>query len=244
MRIFIIILFHIGFVCCQAQSLTGTNGLFNTPSAFIAPDGIAYLGVSLYPKGYYGSFSGVYSARANAAMPSFITLSLYDRVEFMFRYTHVLGIEVSPRTQYFPDRMFTLRYNALREGKNYPALTIGLQDVSEALGGTTATPYFLATYLVGSKFIRTKNFILLPTLGYSHDIFGDNREMFFDGLFGGVEFSSTKFSNLALVGEFDSKTFNLALKARAFGHVYFALGLIDMQAFSAFFTYRFNLSSR
>jgi hypothetical protein len=231
---------------CQlsAQSLTGTNGLFNIPSAYIAPDGYSYIGVSLYPKGYYGSFSGVYSARANDAMPSFVTLSLYDRVEFMFRYTHVLGIEVSPRTQYFPDRMFTLRYNALKEGKNHPAITIGLQDASEALGGTTASPYFLSTYFVLSKSFEGKSVTISPTVGYAYDVFGDSRPMIFDGVFAGIELSSNQFPYITAVAEYDSSIFNVALKTTVLGHLHFAVGLLDMQALSGFFSYRFNLSNR
>ena len=238
------ILMLFGIFQLTGQSLTGTNGLFKVPSAYVHPDGNSYVGVSLYPKGYYGTFSGVYSARANDAMPSFVTLSLYDRVEFMFRYTHVLGIKISPKTQYFPDRMFTLRFNAFKEGKNHPALTIGLHDVSEALGGTTANPYFLATYLVMSKSIEANNFTFTPTLGYSQDIFEESRQMVFDGLFGGIEVSSSKIPYLTLVGEYDSDTFNVALKATALGHLHFAVGLIDMQALSGFLTYRFNLSNR
>ena len=233
-----------GFVTVYAQSLTGTNGLFKIPSAYIAPDGYSYVGVSLYPRGYYGSFSGVYSARANDAMPSFVTLSLYDRVEFMFRYTHVLGIEVSPRTQYFPDRMFTLRYNALKEGKYHPAVSIGLHDVSESLGGTTASPYFLSTYLVASKSFQSKSLTASPTIGYAYDLFGSSRSMIFDGVFVGLELTANQFPYITAVAEYDSSNFNVALKTTVLGHLHFAVGLLDMQALSGFFTYRFNLSNR
>lgn len=233
-----------GFFNLSAQSLTGTNGLFNIPSAYIAPDGQSYIGASFYPKGYYGTFSDVYSRNENDGMPTFITLSLYDRVEFMFRYTHVLGIEVSPQTQYFPDRMFTLRYNALKEGKNYPAITIGLHDVSEALGGTTAPPYFLSTYVVASKTLDTKPLSITPTFGYAYDIFAIDNPMIFDGFFAGVELTVNQFPYITVVAEYDSELLNVALKTTVFGHLHFSMGLLDMKALSGFFTYRFNLSNR
>ena len=225
----------------SAQSLTGTSGLFKIPSAYVAPDGHSYIGASFYPKGYYELYN---AGDRFTGMPTFITLSLYDRVEFMFRYTHQLGHEVNPQTQYFPDRMFTLRYNAFKEGQNYPAITIGLHDVSEALGGTSATPWFLATYLVASKTINTKSLSIAPTVGYAYDLIQRNRNQVFNGLFAGVELTANQFPYVTVVGEYDSESFNVALKTTVLGHLHFAVGLLDMQALSGFFTYRFNLSNR
>ena len=238
-------LFFIWFLFFPAfgfsQSLTGTNGLFKIPSAYIAPDGSSYIGASIYPKGYYEYLD---VGNQYTGMPTFITLSLFDRVEFMFRYTHQLGHEVSPQTQYFPDRMFTLRYNLLKESARFPSVTFGLHDVSEALGGTSATPWFLATYLVVSKTIETNKFKIVPTIGYAPDIIDSSRPPVFNGFFTGVEVTVSEFPYLTLVGEYDSEMFNVAVKTNVLGHLHFAVGLLDMQALSGFFTYRFNLSTR
>jgi len=240
-QIFLVVLYTLGSFCLFSQSLTGTNGLFKIPSAYIAPDGNSYIGASFYPKGYYEYLN---AGSRYTAMPTFITLSMYERVEFMFRYTHQLGHEVNPQTQYFPDRMFTLRYNALKEGKNNPAITVGLHDVSEALGGTTAIPWFLSTYLVASKSFQSNSFTVSPTIGYAYDVFGASRPMIFDGVFAGVELTANQFSYITVVAEYDSSNLNVALKTTVLGHLHFAVGLLDMQALSGFFTYRFNLSNR
>ncbi len=224
-----------------AQSMTGTNGLFKIPAAYIAPDGISYLGASFYPKGYYELYG---TGDQFTGMPTFITLSLFDRVEFMFRYTHQLGQVVSPETSYFPDRMFTLRYNILKETSKVPGITLGLHDVSEALGGTTAKPWFLATYLVASKTIEFSKFTIAPTIGYGHDMFDGSRQLIFNGLFAGVELTPSRLPYITFVGEYDSEMFNIAFKTTVLGHLHFAVGLLDMQALSGFFTYRFNLSNR
>lgn len=233
--------FVMGSFHLSAQSLTGTNGLFKIPSAYVAPDGQSYVGASFYPKGYYELYN---AGDRFTGMPTFITLSLFDRVEFMFRYTHQLGHEVSPQTQYFPDRMFTVRYNLLKESSKFPAVTLGLHDVSEALGGTSATPWFLATYLVASKTIETSTLTIAPTVGYAFDIIDSSQPQIFNGLFAGFELTASQFPYLTLVGEYDSEMFNVALKTTVLGHLHFAVGLLDMQALSGFFTYRFNLSNR
>ena len=236
--LFILIL---GFSEVSSQSLTGTNGLFKIPSAYVAPDGHSYIGASFYPKGFYELYN---TGNRFTGMPTFITLSMYNRVEFMFRYTHQLGQEVSPQTQYFPDRMFTLRYNLLKESDKLPAITIGFHDVSEALGGTTATPWFLSTYIVASKSLETHNFILSPTIGYAYDIIDNSRPQIFNGLFGGVEISSKQLPFLSIIGEYDSRGFNSAIKTTLLGHIHLSAGLLNMKALSGFVTYRFNLSNR
>jgi hypothetical protein len=241
MRAIFLIVF---FFCCfsiSSQSLTGTNGLFKIPSAYIFKDGLTYAGASLYPKGYYEYLD---AGDRFTGMPTFITLSLFDRIEFMFRYTHQLGHVVSPQTQYFPDRMFTFRYNLLKESPAYPSITLGLHDVSEALGGTSATPWFLATYLVASKTIETTELTIATSIGYAYDIFDSSRPQVFNGVFAGVELTASQLPYITIVGEYDSNMFNVALKTTAFGHFHFAVGLLDMQALSGFFTYRFNLSNR
>jgi hypothetical protein len=223
-----------------SQSLTGTNGLFKTPTAYILEDGSAYIGASLYPKGYYSLYG---TSDSFSGMPTFVTLSLFDRVEFMFRYTHQLKQKVNPMTQYFPDRMFTLRYNLLQENMKLPSLTLGLHDVSEALGGTTATPYFLSTYFVASKTFQSPSFSLISTVGYGFDLFNNSRSLVFEGIFGGVEFTPSRFYYATFVIEYDSDMFNAAIKTNLLRHLQLAIGLLDMKAISGFLTYSFNLSN-
>lgn len=241
MRLIIFLFSSLFSVCTYCQSLTGINGLFKAPNALVGSDGSAFIGASLYPKGYYDLYE---NGQEFDGLPTFITLSLFDRVEFMFRYTHQLGQVVNPTTKYFPDRMFTLRYNLLKESSRYPSVTLGLHDVSEAFGGTTATPWFLATYLVATKSLKANSLTIMPTIGYAPDIIDSSRPPIFNGFFAGVELIESRFPYVSLVGEYDSEVFNVAVKTTVLRHFYFAIGLLDMRAPSGFFTYRFNLSSR
>lgn len=236
-----VLYFFIGFSFLNAQSLTGVNGLFRVPSAQVLSDGSAYLGASLFPSGSYDLYG---DGDKFDGMPTFITLSLFNRIEFMFRYTHLLKQEVSPETLYFPDRMFSLRFNAIKEGNFRPSVTLGLHDVSEALGGTSANPWFLATYFVTTKNFKVNSFNIVPSIGYAFDFIDSSLPPVFDGVFGGVEISSNHLPFLSLVGEYDSKVFNAAIKAFVFDHIQFSFGLLNMQNPSGFITYSFNLSNR
>lgn len=220
------------------QSLTGTNGLFKVPSAFVGSDGQAYIGASIYPKGFYELFD---SGDLYTGMPTFMTLSLYGRIEVMFRYTHQLGQVVNYQTRYFPDRMFSLRFNVLREGEYYPAITAGVHDVSGFLRSTSISPWFFATYLVATKTIESSSFTIVPTVGFSFDVGASNRSRVFNGFLAGIELTYNRFPNFIILGEYDSMSMNIALKTTVLDHLHFAFGLLDMKAPSAFFTYRFNL---
>lgn len=224
-----------------AQSLTGVNGLFKVPNAYIPEDGSSFLGASFFPSGTYELYD---NGDEFNGMPTFINLSLYNRVEFMFRYTHQLGQEVSSETRYFPDRMFSLRVNALKEDDKFPSITLGVHDVSEALGGTTASPWFLATYLVSSKTFKASSVNFIPTIGYAFDFIDSPIPPVFNGMFGGLEVSWSGFPSLSLVGEYDSRSINIAVKAFILGHIHLSVGVLDMQDFSGFITYNFNLSNK
>jgi hypothetical protein len=235
--IFLLVGVHFG---AFSQSLTGTNGLFKIPSAYVLEDGLAYVGASFYPKGSYNYLN---AGDTYSGMPTFITLSLYDRVEFMFRYTHQLGHDVSPLTEYFPDRMFSLRYNLVKESPNVPSVVLGFHDVSEAIGVTSAVPWFLATYLVASKRLESRYIEVIPTIGYGYDFFGQNRDQIFDGLFGGLELRVNSIRNIGAIMEYDTKGLNFALKFTLFDHFHSSIGLLNGNSLSGFFTYRFNLSN-
>jgi hypothetical protein len=223
----------------SSQSLVGTNGIFKSPSAYIQSDGSAYFGISLLPKGSYELYN---TGDQFVGMPSFFTLSLFERVEFMFRYTHQLGQKVNPETRYFPDRMFALRYMLIKESVSFPVITLGFQDISEALGGSTAEPWFISTYIVASKDISFKSLGFVPSLGYGYHLFNTSREPIFSQFFGGLEIFALALPNFHVFAEFDSQTFNYGIKSTIADRISVAIGLVDGKSFSGFITYHIDLT--
>jgi hypothetical protein len=232
------------FLCFQVwvngQSLSGTSGLFNVPSANILKDGEAFIGASLYHRGFYELYG---TGDEFHGLPTYITLGLFNKVEFMFRYTHQLGQVVSPETQYFPDRMFAVRLNILEESTVRPSVTFGLHDVSEALGGTTAPPWFLASYFVASKSFDLGSLNLHTSLGHSIPIPNGSVDQSFPGLFGGLELFHSSFSFLSFISEFDGNQLNMAFKAKLLNRFNFTIGVLGMEGISGNLSFNFNLVS-
>ena len=84
-------------------------------------------------------------------MPTFVTVTFLPFVEVMFRYTHELNMRVNPQTRYYPDRMFAGRIRLTKESKYIPAIVVGANDFTKALGLSTASTNYSATYVVGTK---------------------------------------------------------------------------------------------
>lgn len=204
-----------------AQSNTGTRGLVKAPTARMFEDGTLALGAAFVPPGYhkrtYGASKG--DLTGNAGLNTFVTVNLFPFMEIMFRYTHELNLKVTPKTQYFPDRMFTARFKLLNETKKWPAVVLGLQDVvalfdSNAAGGGT-TPNFASTYLVASKNFDYKGFNIDATLGYGSDI-NDIPAKEFRGLFGGVEITTPYLEDTQLLLDYDATYINLGVQKQFF----------------------------
>ena len=204
-----------------AQSTTGTRGLVKAPTARMFEDGTLALGAAFIPPGYhkrtYGDRKG--ELTGNAGLNTFVTVNLFPFMEIMFRYTHELNLKVTPRTQYFPDRMFTARFKLLNETEKWPALVLGMQDVvalfdTNAAGGGSI-PNFASTYLVATKNFDYKGFNIDATLGFGSDV-NDIPAKEFRGLFGGVEITTPYLEDTQLLIDYDATYINLGVQKQFF----------------------------
>ena len=197
------------FACMllHSQSITGTQGQFFIPTAEMHPDRTLVLGAGYIPKGYFQR----YNRSVNPGMPTFVTISLLPFVEIMFRYTHELNMRVNPETKYYPDRMFAGRIRLLKESKYIPAIVVGANDFTKALGLSTAPTNYSSTYVVGTKSFKYLEYQFATSLGYGLDVLELDRYDFL-GIFGGVEIRHNQLANSSLSLEYDSKNIHLSIK--------------------------------
>lgn len=221
----------------SAQSLSGTRGLIKAPTARMYDSGTLTFGMGYVPakffKRTYNKWDGSESFQGlrtgNAGLNTFITANILPFLEIMFRYTHELNMEVSPKTNYFPDRMFTARVKLLEEKDNRPAFVLGLQDIS-AITETTceSCSNFTATYLVGSKIFEYKNFTFDLTLGYAADLIKLPAKDF-KGFFGGIEVIYNEFDKAQLLIDYDTTSLNIGIQGYLFNRIHTVLGLMDFE---------------
>lgn len=114
-----------------SRSLMGTPGYTDMPSAFMPPRDT--LGLNL-------------STRGTSRQAS-IDFQITDRLSGAFRYGYLEGQSAGLTANY--DRSFDLRYQVLREGRQMPAVTLGLTDF---LGtGILSSEYVVASKHLGDR---------------------------------------------------------------------------------------------
>lgn len=215
----------------SAQSLTGTRGLIKAPTARMYESGTLAIGMGYVPSKFFkrthGEFRGLRTG--NSGLNTFITLTPLPFMEIMFRYSHELNREISFKTKYFPDRMFTARFKLLNESKKIPSIVLGLQDIS-AITETTceACSNFTATYLVGSKIFKYNDFSFDVSLGYAADLIRLPAKDF-KGFFGGVEIKHNEFKQAQLLIDYDTTSLNIGLQGYFFNRIHTVLGIMDFE---------------
>ena len=220
----------------RSQSITGTQGQFFIPTAEMHPDRTLVLGAGFIPKGYFQR----YNRSVNPGMPTFVTVSLLPFVEIMFRYTHELNMRVNPETKYYPDRMFAGRIRLLKESKYIPAIVVGANDFTKALGLSTAPTNYSSTYVVGTKSFKYLEYQFATSLGYGLDVLELDRYDFL-GIFGGVEIRHNQLANSSLSLEYDSKNIHLSIGHTFFNRLVIKAGLWDLKKPAAMIAYKYQI---
>ncbi len=240
MKYFIqIILFFLTSIC-YSQSVNGTSGLINIPSARMLSDEKLVIGMSFIPKPYFQRFN----KNDNSGINTYLTYAILPFVEIMFRYTHELNKPVTPPSAsergYFPDRMGSIRIRLLNENSKIPALVFGLQDPTALFFNTCLScTNYSTTYFVLNKDIKN-NFINMDlTIGYAFPFFALQPKNI-DGIFGGISLKPKNFEKLGLLIEKYSKTINVGLKFETFKKANLMIGFWDLKKMTFSINYFLN----
>lgn len=220
----------------RSQSITGTQGQFFIPTAEMHSDRTLVLGAGYIPKGYFQR----HNRSVNPGMPTFVTVSLLPFVEIMFRYTHELNMRVNPETTYYPDRMFAGRIRLLKESKYIPAIVVGANDFTKALGLSTSSTNYSSTYVVGTKSFKYLEYQFATSLGYGLDVLELDRYDFL-GVFGGVEIRHNQLANSSLSLEYDSSNIHLSIGHTFFNRLVIKAGLWDLKKPAAMIAYKYQI---
>ncbi len=240
-RIFSFILALGAVQAAYGQGLSGSSGLFNIPVAYFPEDRSAVVGAHFLHRDYASYKYRTDKTYQWHGLATFVTVAFLPRVEVQFRYTHLLGREISSTTRYFPDRMLSLRFLALRERRYLPALALGLQDPTYLLGG--AGGYYASNYAVASKTFRRGSFLLQSHLGYGFAPLEIGRRrppdyVPYEGLFGGMSLRWVRLPGAEGLLEHDSRHWNVGVKVLFFNRLQVLAGLHEGRAFSGGVSWR------
>jgi hypothetical protein len=220
----------------QAQSLTGTTGYFNIPSADLHSDKTLFFGTSLLHKDYKEWGNPDYHGMAFYATSAFLPF-----MEISIRYSRMIDLPSEQYESTVGDRMASARIRPLKEGKYYPSIVIGVQNFFTTLESGNAS-HFNSSYIVATKNIYLNKILgkVGLTAGYGAELF-TSADYQFIGFFGGINISPKNMEWLELMLEYDADKWNAGTRITILKHLVILAGLEGMDAFSFGVNYRFKL---
>lgn len=231
----------------SAQQYTGLTGLVHVPSAEMNQEGDARIGVHFinkhqtprevfsYEGERYNTFSYYLSITPFQWIELGYTCTLFKRVHSPIYDGH--GYEEK-------DRYFSLKLNPLREGKWWPALAVGCNDVSDSYSlfntnDNAVESIFGNYYVVASKHIRPNGEEIGLHLAYRYYIKNYNKK--WNGLVGGLTYRPSFASNLRAIVEYTGEEINVGIDCLLWKHLLLQASLQQGRYFSGGICYQLNL---
>ena len=191
----------------SAQILIGTEGMLNVPTADMRPAGTFDGGASVLQKNFpykRNYITGIY----------YIDFTPFSWMEITYRETLLRTNRKGTLGFHEQDRSTTIRLRPLKEGKYWPALVVGSNDIYSDHGGSVyANIYGVATKHVDVSSVGTFS----ATLGYSH---ARKKGVAYDGVMGGVTYSPEFFPEMKVIADYDTRGVNFGVTVFLFNHLH------------------------
>lgn len=143
---------------------------------------------------------------------------------------------------YNEDRHVNVKVNPLYEGRWWPAIVLGMDDVgrfSKITKGNSKNNYFQNIYVAGSKHFDVKGYELGVHLAYryySRDKNSDRR-----GVAGGLSLRPAFFKPLRIVGEWDGTGINVGADVLLWRHLFMQAALVHGTGFTGGISYHYTI---
>ena len=231
---FLLLSLTLSLTSTYAQTVIGTPGLMNIPTAEVREGCTFDGGVSLMQKDLQSESmnynTGLYYI--NFAPFSFFDLTLRETL---------VKCQKSPSNPkigfYQQDRSLSLRIRPVREkeGKWWPSVLVGANDFYSAHGDS----YYAAVYGAMTKTIPVKGIgKFAATVGYAKPI---RMGVLYDGVFGGASFSPKFAPMVRLMGEYDTRGVNVGIGAHLFRHLNLTCFTREFKGISATISYEYTI---
>ena len=217
----------------KSQTVIGTPGLMNIPTAEIRKGGTFDGGVSLMQKELQSEAmhynTGLYYI-------NFVPFSFFD---ITLRETLVKSYKSSGEYGFYQqDRSLTLRVQPIREkdGCWWPSILIGSNDFYSPHGDS----YYAAVYGVMTKTLPIKGLGKFAiTAGYAKPI---RKGVLYNGVFGGISVSPYFAPMLRVMGEYDTRGVNVGIGAHLFRHLNLTCFTREFKGISATISYQYTIT--
>lgn len=254
-QVVFMVLFFMSLIPGHAQTIIGTTGLMNVPTADMRPAGTFDGGVSFIQKGllfehyYLNRSSSKYKPIEQEDYNTFlfyVSFTPFPWVELSYRETLIKRQKSKTDTQAensLLDRSWSVRIQPLKEGKYWPAVVVGVNDLftsGSLSGGAGGSSPYAAVYGVASKHVPLQDIgTFEATVGYAHPV---KKGQTYDGVMGGLSFAPAFFPDIRVMGEYDTRGYNVGVGASLFKHLNVTCFTREFKGFDATVSYQYTIS--
>ena len=229
----------------SAQDYNGSKGLLQVPSAEMDSSG-TFRGGGYYLDKRFTPASLMNDGIKYNTGGYFISMSPWKWIDLSLCFT-LLKMHKNKNPEesvgyYNEDRRMSLKLHPLYEGKWWPALAVGVDDLEQSLekwlkhkGGT----YFHNYYIVASKHFDIKGYELGTHLAYRYYTSELNKNR--RGLAGGVTLRPAFYRPLRVVAEWDGVGVNVGADVLLWRHLFIQAALVHGKGFMGGVSYHYTI---
>lgn len=195
----------------RAQQALGTPGLIHVPTAEMDTAGVARIGAHYVDQHMIPDGMKCDGEKFNS-LTNYLSITPFSWIEIGYGYTlwklH-RNKDVTQRTGFYAkDRYFSLRLQPLKEGRYWPALVVGGNDVwGSGDDGHSGSNYYRNFYVAATKHFDLGGYVIGAHVAYRKWKRDYNSK--WNGAVGGLTLQPAFYQKLRLIGEFDGDGVNV-----------------------------------
>lgn len=231
---------HLG----NAQQYTGTSGLVHVPSGEMHHEGDAFVGIHFLNKEMMPDIGFLYDGEKYNTFDYYVALTPFRWLELSYVCTERIRgkNEQTGDIQWSKDRYASVKIQPWKEGKYYPALAIGCNDIATSAFYKDQPDVQL--YFANSYIATTKNFDLAGnklglTLSYRYFFRAYNSK--WNGFVGGITFRPKFFPQGRFIAEYTGNEFLFGTDVLLWQHLRLQVSMKNFKYFNAGCCVQFNL---
>lgn len=229
------------------QQYTGTTGLIHTPSAEMSAHGTARIGGHIINRHNLPGNWPLYNGDTYNTFDYYLGIALFGWMELAYTCTE----KKTSGDGYWggyggKDRYFSAKFRPLREGKWWPAVAIGFNDIYT--GGGSETVEDGGQYFFGNAYLSlTKNFqlgkqVLGVTASYRRYFQEGNSK--WNGIVGGVWWRPSFFPRMRLIAEYSGSGVNVGIDALLWKFLLLQVSLYDCKYLNGGICFQIDLTHK
>ena len=224
----------------QAQQYTGISGLVHIPTAETNHEGDAFIGAHFLNKAMTPDTGFLYLGEKYNTFDYYVALTPFSWIELSYVCTERIRAkdDQTGQIKWSKDRYASVKIRPLKEGKYWPAVAIGSNDVF-----TSSSPeeqlYFSNVYVAATKHFTFSGNELGLTVAYRYFFRGYNAK--WNGVVGGITFRPSFFPQWRLMAEYTGNEFILGTDVLLWQHLRLQASVKNFKHFYGGICLQFNL---